>query len=232
VTQTKRRYPPVYPQLYWTVWRIMWLLIKTFTGGCTIEGAHHIPANGAFVLVTNHLSFIDSPVVFVAMPRIVYFLAGEKYTWHPLFGPILRVAGAIFVRRGEIDRDALRQASNALQDGFCLVIAAEGTRSKTGGLIAGKTGAAYLATHENALIVPMVVWGTEQVGPGWGKFRRAPVHVRFGQPFHLPEGRARTRQLDAYTDEIMTTMAALLPEAYRGVYRDHPLLREKLSRQI
>ncbi len=226
----QRRYPQVYPPLYWAVWRVIRLLFRLLASRFDVQGVERVPASGAFLLVTNHLSYLDSPAVFAAMPRIIYFLAGEKYAEHWAFGPLLRVAGAIFVRRGEIDREALRQAGAALEDGYCLAVAAEGTRSKTGALNAGKTGAAYLATRANALIVPVVVWGTEKLVPAWKRLQRAEVHVHFGQPFRLPVGRARSAQLDGYTDEIMTTLAAMLPEGYRGVYRDHPLVARKLSR--
>jgi 1-acyl-sn-glycerol-3-phosphate acyltransferase len=167
--------------------------------------------------------------MFVAMPRIMYVLAGERYQHHA-FGPILRIAGAIFVQRGEIDREALRQAFNALEDGYCLAVAVEGTRSKTGGLIEGKTGAAYLAARAGVPILPAVMWGTEQIGPAWHRLRPSdPPHVRFGPLIRLPEGRSRSAELECHTDEIMTTLAAMLPEQYRGVYRDHSALVAKLQ---
>jgi 1-acyl-sn-glycerol-3-phosphate acyltransferase len=194
-----------------------------------VEGREHIPPTGAFVLVTNHLSYLDSPIVFMAMSRIIYFLAGERYQHH-IFAPILEIAGAIYVQRGEVDREALRQSMAVLEDGHCLVVAVEGTRSKTGGLLEGKTGAAYIATRAAAPIVPVVVWGTERIGPAWKRLRRGDhAHVRFGPIFRLPEGRARSADLGTYTDEIMTTLAAMLPESYRGVYREHPQLAAKLK---
>jgi len=95
-----------------------------------------------------------------------------------------------------------------------------------------KSIAPNLVQHTpNAVIVPVVLWGTENVSAAWKTFSRADVHVKFGTPFRLPEGRARTAKLDEYTDEIMTTLAAMLPDAYRGVYKDHPLLAKKLMLQ-
>jgi 1-acyl-sn-glycerol-3-phosphate acyltransferase len=194
-----------------------------------VEGRANIPQTGAFLLATNHLSYLDSFTMAIAMPRILYFLAGEKYQHH-IFASVMDIAGAIYVRRGQVDREALRQATAVLEDGRFLWVAVEGTRSKTGALIEGKTGAAYLATRAAVPIVPAVMWGTEKIGPEWKRFRRGgPAYVRFGPPFHLPEGRARSEDLDRYTDEIMTTLAAMLPEAYRGVYKDHPRLVDKLK---
>lgn len=224
------RYPHINVGLYRIAKKFFHLLTALLIKKVDIQGAENIPQEGAFVLATNHLSFLDSPLLFVAVPRSVYLLAGEKYQHH-VFAPLLRIGGAIFVQRGEVDRNALRQAINALEDGYCLAIAIEGTRSKTGEMIAGKTGAAYIATRSDVPIVPVVVWGTEQIIPSWKRLRRPVVHVRFGTMIHLPQRHARSRELDAYTDDIMTTMASMLPEDYRGVYKDHPLLAQKLAGQ-
>jgi 1-acyl-sn-glycerol-3-phosphate acyltransferase len=229
VTDHLPRYPHVNVTLY-RVARVLFrflaaLLIKKMD----VQGTENLLQEGAFVLVLNHLSFLDSPLLFITVPRVIYMLAGERYQHH-IFSLLLRIGGAIFVQRGEVDRNALRQALNVLEDGHCLALAIEGTRSKTGQMIPGKTGAAYVATRSSAPIVPVAVWGTEQIFPTWKRFRRPDeVHIHFGKMFHLPEGHARSAELDAYTDDIMTTLASMLPEDYRGVYKDHPLLAQKLS---
>ena len=110
-----------------------------------VQGREEIPAHGAYILVTNHLHWLDSPVVAVILPHRAYVFAGEKWEKHWLLGPFFHSLGAIFVRRGEVDRQALRQALAVLQGGGVLGMAPEGTRSKTGGLQRGRTGAAYLA---------------------------------------------------------------------------------------
>lgn len=227
MTDRQSRYPHVNTRMYRFVRGLFRLLASLLLKKITVEGAENIPTQGAFVLTINHLSFLDSPLLFITVPRIVYFLAGEKYRHH-IFAPIMRVAGSIWVQRGEVDRNALRQAANALEDGYCLAIAIEGTRSRTGALIQGKTGAAYIATRSNVPIVPVVVWATEQIAPAWKRLRRPEAHIRIGKMFHLPQGHARSKELDTYTDDIMITMASMLPEDYRGVYSNHPLLEEKL----
>ncbi len=70
--------------------------------------------------------------------------------------------------------------------------------------------------------MPLAVWGQESVMPGWARLRRAPVYVRIGAPIILPPeaSRFRTAELDAYTEELMLTLARMLPEQYRGVYTD------------
>ncbi len=228
MTDALPRYPHVNVAFYHAVRVFIRFLVALLVQQVDVQGTENIPQEGAFILATNHLSFLDSPLLFVTVPRIVYLLAGEKYQHH-VFAPLLRIAGAIFVQRGEVDRHALRQALNALEDGHCLAIAIEGTRSRTGKMIPGKTGVAYVATRGSVPIVPVVVWGTEKIVPTWKRLRRPEVHVHFGKMIRLPEGHARSRDLDAYTDDIMTTMASMLPEDYRGVYGDHPLLAQKLA---
>jgi 1-acyl-sn-glycerol-3-phosphate acyltransferase len=69
-------------------------------------------------------------------------------------------------------------------------------------------------------MVPAAIWGTEKIISNLKRLRRSEVHLRIGQPFQLPEGRANTEQLEAYTDEVMLKIAAMLPPEYRGVYAD------------
>ncbi len=225
---TERRYPPVNLWVFNTLVGILRILVKLLTRP-HLEGVEHVPREGAVLIVSNHLHHLDVPVVGVTIPRHAYTLAAEKYQNHLFFGTILRLAGAIFIQRGEVDRQALRQATNVLEDGKALAIAVEGTRSRAGELIEGKMGAAYIATRTGVPIVPVVVWGTERIIPAWKRLRRADVYVRYGEPFRLPEGRARSDELAAYTQEIMATLASLLPETYRGVYRGHPLVEKKLA---
>lgn len=228
MAERKRHYPPIYGWLYDPLVSLVRVLAKVLTR-YHVEGLEHVPRQGALMIVSNHLHHLDTVMIAVAMPRRAWVLAAEKYEKHLLFGPILRVGGAIFIRRGEVDRKALRAALEVLEDGHCLALAVEGTRSRTGALAEGKAGAAYLATRADVPLVPVVVWGTEKVIPSWFRLRRADVYVRFGKPFRLPAGRARPEELDTYTEEIMTTLAAMLPPEYRGVYRDHPLLKRKLA---
>lgn len=227
---TPRRYPPVNHTAYRIMLGIIEALVRLLVR-YRVVGEENLPADGPVIFVSNHLHYFDTPVLGVSIPGHAYTLAAEKYEHHPLFGPILKTAGAIFINRGEVDRRALRQALNVLEDGHNLAIAVEGTRSSSGALAEGKTGAAYIATRAGVPLLPLVVWGTEEVTAGWKRLRRPVVTVRYGEPFRLPAGRVRAEQLDACTDEIMATLAALLPERYRGHYRDHPLVVEKLDAQ-
>lgn len=219
---SSRRYPPLHENLYRLVTGIIWLLVKLLAKP-HIEGRERVPMEGPVIVVTNHLHHLDVAAG-VTIPRPAWVLAAEKYENH-IFGPILRVAGAIFIDRGEADRSALRQALNVLEDGHAMAIAVEGTRSHTGALAEGKLGTAYLATRTGATVVPLAMWGTENIINAWKRLRRADVYIRYGEPITFPKGKARTAELEEYTKEIMVSLARLLPEEYRGIYKDHPEVR-------
>ncbi len=185
-----------------------------------VQGAENMPAP-PLIVTANHLSYFDVAAMTPYLPPGIIGLAAQKYrgTW---LEPLFRVNALIWVKQFSADRDALKKALMVLEHGAALAIAPEGTRSKTGGLIQGREGAAFLATRANVPIVPAVVWGTEKIL----KHPRPQVHLRIGKPYRLPEGRAKGPELAEYTERIMCALAALLPEDYHGVYRGHPLIDE------
>lgn len=187
-----------------------------------VEGREHIRPGGGYLLAANHLHWLDSPLLAVVFPYRPYVFAADKWGKHFLLGPLLRSLNAIFVRRGEVDRKALRQALDVLAHGGILGLAPEGTRSKTGALQQGRSGAAYMAIRAGVPVLPVVVTGQEKVFPTLRRLRRPTVQIRFGPVFEPPaiEGKAAPEQLHAFSEEIMYRLAALLPPEYRGVYAD------------
>ncbi|MEJ2733377.1 MAG: lysophospholipid acyltransferase family protein [Anaerolineae bacterium] len=187
-----------------------------------IEGLEHVPDQGPYLLVSNHLHWLDPPVLGTSFPHRAVVFAAEKWENHWFLGPFLRSMGAIFVNRGEADRKALRQALAVLNGGGILGLAPEGTRSKTGTMQRGRSGAAYMAFRTGSSLVPVVAWGQEEVFPSLRRLRRATVHVAFGPAFRPPpvEGKASAAQVHAFAEEIMYRLAAMLPPEYRGLYKD------------
>jgi 1-acyl-sn-glycerol-3-phosphate acyltransferase len=187
-----------------------------------IKGGEHVPSQGPYLLLVNHLHWLDPPALAVAFPYRSHLFAAEKWERHWLLGPFLGSLGAIFVNRGEVDRQALRKAMAILRGGGVLGMAPEGTRSKTGGLQQGRSGAAYMAFRTGARLVPTVITGQEKVFPSLWRLRRATVHLVFGPPFAPPpvDGKATSAQVHEFSEEIMYRMAAMLPANYRGVYSD------------
>jgi 1-acyl-sn-glycerol-3-phosphate acyltransferase len=198
-----------------------------------INGAEHLKQpGGPLLVVTNHLHWLDPPIVFALLPLRATVFAAEKWGAHPILGPLFRAIGnAIFVNRGEVDRRALNQALAVLKAGGVLGIAPEGTRSRTGTMQRGRSGAAYLASRTGATILPIGISGQEKAFQTLFQLRRPVIRIVVGEPFVLPgtPNQAKGEELDQYTEQIMRRLAKLLPPEYRGVYafqsEDSPLQR-------
>ena len=183
-------------------------------------GLENFPDEPPYILATNHLSVFDSPLLLAACPHTVRAFAAAKHKRNPIYAPLLAIMGSIWVRRGEVDRRALREALDLLKHGEVLGMAPEGTRARvTYALQKGKTGPAYLATRADVPIVPVGLTGTERIKRNLPRLRLTPVRVVVGKPFRLPQsGRVRGQTLHEYTDLIMHRIAELLPEEYQGAY--------------
>lgn len=197
------------------------LLLIRLLARVQVEGAENIPATGPFVLAPNHIHMLDLPVIFAYLPRRTVVFAANKWQNFPILGWLLRSFGdAIYVHRGAPDRKALGLAVEVLKAGGVLGLAPEGTRSRTGGLQQGRTGVVYLANRGDAPILPVVAFGQEKAFACWLRFRKVPICVRIGKPIHLPAGKLRASELDSHTDDLMITLARMLPAEYRGVYAE------------
>ena len=196
------------------------------------EGLDNVPAKGGAILAANHLSRVDSPLLFALIERKdVTGLVADKYQKNLLLRPLIEAVGGIWINREQADFQALRAARDFLQKGGLLGIAPEGTRSRTGALRQAKTGVAYLASKADVPIVPVAIWGTEKTFKELKAFRRARIKVHVGEPFMLPplDRSNRSGSLQRNTDELVCRIAVLLPIEYRGVYADHPRLQELLT---
>jgi 1-acyl-sn-glycerol-3-phosphate acyltransferase len=197
------------------------------------EGLQNVPAGGPYILVSNHMSMADIPLgyVYLGGPHTAGWVA-EKWRYNLLLWPILRLGRGIFIRRGEVDRAALEAAAEWLRAGNVFALAPEGTRSRTGQLQRGKTGAAYLAQLTQVPVLPVAVIGTDRAFQCLFRLQRPELILRVGRPFRLPplNPTGRSLELRQHTDEIMCRIAALLPPQHRGVYADHPRLAELLQR--
>lgn len=214
---------------YRVVRAIVGLLLKLLTR-VTVEGLENIPAKGPYLLVTNHLHWLDSPVIMATFPYRAHVFVAEKWQDHPFLNPLFRSLDAIFVQRGEVDRQALRKALGVLEGGGILGLAPEGTRSKTGSMQRGRSGAAYMALRTGVDVVPVATYGQETFSSALRRLRRPRIHVTYGPPFSPPavEGKASPSEVRAFAEEIMYRLAAMLPSSYRGVYSDVPDTRPDL----
>lgn len=188
-----------------------------------IEPLTRVPFRGPLIMVGNHINFLDIPVLYTHLqPRpITGFIKAETWNNHAL-GLLFNMWGAIPLRRGEADVNAMRQALHALEAGEILALSPEGTRSGDGCLRRGHPGVVSLALRSGAPILPLVFYGSEKFKYNLTKLQRTDFHIVVGNHFYLDDHGRRTagsvRQ--DLTDEIMFQIAALLPPKYRGYYSD------------
>ena len=193
-----------------------------------VFGAEHVPAQGPCLLVFNHLSLLDGPLLFTVVPRRdVSALVTSDFRRRPLQRFLIEAAGGVWIRRGTGDRAALETALALLRQGRVVAVAPEGRISPTKALIEAKRGPAFLAARANVPVVPVALTNTEHVGWALKRLHRGTLTVRFGEPLLFPplEPANRKQQLEDFTDTLMCRIAALLPPEYRGVYADHPRLK-------
>jgi 1-acyl-sn-glycerol-3-phosphate acyltransferase len=212
--------------------RVVFTIVQRMLCRLRVTGYENIPAAGPYILVVNHLSTADIGIVFVGFPVQPWrYFAGEKWASHPLWGPLMSWLGVIFVNRGEVDRRALRQALEALAAGHVFALAPEGTRSKVGAMQPAKDGAAFLAAQSDVPLLPVGISNSDVLFAQARRLRRAPITMRIGPPFHLPDlgRRPRGHDLTDFTTLIMTHIAAQIEPRHRGVYGDTPALAALLA---
>ena len=186
-------------------------------------GLEHLPRRGGVLLVSNHLSSADPPMLAAAMyPRWPKFMAKIELFQKRGAGYLFALSGAFPVRRFDADLGALREAERLLRKGEVLGMFPEGHRSETGALIEAHPGTALIALRSKAPVVPVAITGSENLRKGWRVFFQRPrVRVVFGRPFRLDhEGPVDREAVEAAHLRIMREIAARLPARYRGVYRE------------
>ncbi len=203
-----------------------WVNVKTWVRLVTflvikrdIKGREGIPRKGALILASNHLNLGDPSLLTAVMPRRIVWMTKQELFDIPVFGVLYHLFGCIPVRRFHADLRALRQSQEALRRGLLLGMFPEGTRSGESGLGRGEPGTALIALRTNTPIMPVAIWGTEDIKLPRDFFRRTEVHIIFGEPFYLPRPQRLTKEaVEEGTDLIMSRIAELLPQRYRGRY--------------
>jgi 1-acyl-sn-glycerol-3-phosphate acyltransferase len=180
-------------------------LMRTWFG-LRVRGAEHIPSSGPALIVSNHQSILDPPLIGGATGRQIYFLAKAELFRIPIFGPLIRALHARPVRREGSDPRALRTAAVLLKEGKALLVFPEGTRSLDGRLGEGKPGVGMLAVTSGAPVVPAYVSGTLEALPKGAVWpRRSQVSVSFGPALHFkaPIGSGRKERYREAAEEMM-----------------------------
>ena len=184
----------------------------------TVEGIDGVPRTGGVLLVSNHVSAADPPLTGGLLPRLdVYYMAKSEHFRNPLQRALWRGYNAYPVVRHSADRAALRHTLELLRDGHVVLMYPEGSRSPDGHMRAAEPGAGFLARQAGVPVIPVAVWGTEQVlprGVHWPK--RTDVHLRYGTPITLPPADGGARAANAAAAQaVLDAIAAMLPAAYQ-----------------
>ncbi len=200
--------------------RIVVRLILLLLTRWQVKGKKNIPDQGPLLVIANHINLADPPLVSVSLSRRVIFMAKEELFRSRLSSYFIGNYGAFPVRRGQLDRKALRQAERVLTEGLALVMFPEATRSQNSQLQPAFPGSALIALRSDTPILPLGITGTERIkGVGW-PLRRPRITVNIGVPFRLPpvNGKLSRTKLAELTNFMMEHIAELLPVEYRGNY--------------
>jgi 1-acyl-sn-glycerol-3-phosphate acyltransferase len=190
-----------------------------------VENPHNLPADGAVVIVANHLSFIDSVLMMFSFSRPVSVLGKAEYTDHRITNWLFCGAGMIPIRRenpGDLTH-AFEQVGEVLQRGEVVAVFPEGTRSRDGLLHRGHSGAAHLALTTGAKLLPVGITGTDKCLPTGTRIVRPFRHatIRVGTPISpADEGFAKStnRARREITDRLMAEIQCLCGQDYVGEY--------------
>ncbi|MBI2304790.1 MAG: 1-acyl-sn-glycerol-3-phosphate acyltransferase [Chloroflexi bacterium] len=189
---------------------LMSLVLRTLARW-RVWGLERVPRRGPLILVANHVSFVDPPILAASLPRRITFMGKEELFRSPPSRLFFTAMEVFPVRRGRPHREALRRAQAVLEAGGVLGMFPEGRRSPTARIQPGETGTALLALHTGAPILPVGLWGTHQIRDVASLFNRPTVNVSVGEPFSLEREGGRKPSLERLTQEIMESIARLLP---------------------
>lgn len=197
-------------------YRVQWCLLQPLVRSyfrLTAQGLEHIPPTGPVLLAANHCSFLDPPLIALAIPRQITFLAKEELFSVPILSWWIRWMGTYPVSRGEGDLKAIRTVMRLMENRKALLIFPEGTRSLDGKLRPLENGLAWMALKTGAPVVPVSLSGTFEAMPSHARFPR-PRRVRMqAGPVLRPEPpqgkKISAEQVRAFTQEIEKSLRAL-----------------------
>ncbi|MCL2441838.1 MAG: 1-acyl-sn-glycerol-3-phosphate acyltransferase [Treponema sp.] len=178
--------------------------------------------NEPLLIIFNHINFLEVPIV-VSFNYPVYVSGLVKSeTWNnPLFAFLFNTYKAIPIDRTGAYSKAFKKMCNAVDNGYHMCVAPEGTRSKNGVLGKGKAGIIQLAMDANVPILPVAHHGGEKFWENLRRLKRTPFCFKAGNPFRIKfDGRPGKEERELIITEMMGQIASLLPEHLRGIYSD------------
>ncbi len=186
-----------------------------------VKGRENVPHSGPVLIVCNHLHIADPPIVAASIPLKCILMAKEDLWQNGWSRFWVENFGAFPVKRGGVDREAIRHAEEWLKRGVSVVMFPEGKRSHNAQMQPALPGAALIASRVGVPILPVAITGTDKFRNLKRSFFHHPkMTVNIGMPFNPPstDGKLSKEQRNQLIKSIMLKIAALLPPEYRGVY--------------
>lgn len=214
----KRLMPAAVKAFYWGATYAL-RAVLTVVGRWKALGRERIPAAGGLIVVSNHLSNADPPILGAGIARRrIRFMAKIELYKYP-FGVIPRLYGAFPVKRFDADLGALMNAERMLKRGEVIGMFPEGTRSRTGKIGKPHPGTAVIALRSGATVLPCAIAGTEQLRNPLNLLRKPRISVSIGEPIQIEQvKRPSEEQVTALTERIFGAITAMLPAKYIDTY--------------
>ncbi|MDR1238509.1 MAG: 1-acyl-sn-glycerol-3-phosphate acyltransferase [Treponema sp.] len=195
---------------------------------CNIDSQEFVKTlSGAspLIVAVNHINFLEVPILVAHSYPLPLTGLVKSETWNnPVMSFLFNTYKAIPINRGGAYQDSFRRVRDAMDQGFFICMAPEGTRSKNGILGRGKAGIIQLALYTGAPVLPVVHFGGERIWSNIRRLRRTPFRFKVGRPFRFKcEGRPDRTTRELMLAELMGQMARLLPEEMRGVHAEQAL---------
>ncbi|AFZ31939.1 1-acyl-sn-glycerol-3-phosphate acyltransferase [Gloeocapsa sp. PCC 7428] len=205
----RSREPFVSLLLYYAFkWSVVNPMLRVYFRG-RVYGAENVPQEGPLVVVSNHASDFDPPILSCCVRRPVAYMAKEELFQIPVFSRAIELYGAYPVKRGSADRSAIRAAVKYLEEGWAAGVFLQGTRTPDGKITEPKLGAALIAAKTNAPLLPVSLWGTHKIMQEGSTIPRSvPVTVRIGQVIPPPSSTDKAELL-AVTQKCADAIASL-----------------------
>jgi 1-acyl-sn-glycerol-3-phosphate acyltransferase len=204
--------------IYWVIrWGLSALITLLVRNHLHVEGRENVPKKGGLLVICNHIASGDPPLLGARFPRPLHFMAKVEWFKNPVIAFLARQFLCFPVVRHTADRGALRYALARLAQGQAVCIFPEGTRAEDARIHPVEAGVGFLARRARVPVLPVAVWGTENVLPARGIHwpKAAECHMVFGKPFELPRPDMGNQEA---ADYMMSKVAEMLPPAYRGEF--------------